>query len=70
VPQPSPLSLSFTHYLPCSRMGETALKIAIEYNNADVAAYLRSIGAPCCSGRVESCKADVAVYLRSIGAPE
>jgi hypothetical protein len=51
-------------------MGETALKIAIEYNNADVAAYLRSIGAPCCSGRVESCKADVAVYLRSIGAPE
>ncbi len=31
--------------LPCSG-GETALKWAIELNNADAVAYLRSIGAP------------------------
>jgi hypothetical protein len=36
---------SFTHYLPCSD-GETALQAAIDFNKADVAAYLRSIGAP------------------------
>jgi hypothetical protein len=45
VLQPSPLSPSFTHYLPCSD-GETALKFAIDNNKADVIAYLRSIGAP------------------------
>jgi ankyrin repeat protein len=45
VLQPSPLSPSFTHYLPCS-FGYTALKLAIHNNNDDVAAYLRSIGAP------------------------
>jgi hypothetical protein len=45
VLQPSPLSPSFTHYLPCS-FGITALKYAINFNKADVAAYLRSIGAP------------------------
>jgi hypothetical protein len=45
VLQPSPLSPSFTHYLPCS-WGNTALKYAIDFNKADVAAYLRSIGAP------------------------
>ena len=43
--QPSPLSPSFTHYLPCS-YGNTALKYAINGNEADVIAYLRSIGAP------------------------
>ena len=45
VLQPSPLSPSFTHYLPCS-IGSTALKYAITFNKADVIAYLRSIGAP------------------------
>jgi len=45
VLQPSPLSPSFTKYLPCSG-GNTALKLAIKYNKADVAAYLRIIGAP------------------------
>jgi hypothetical protein len=45
VLQPSPLSPSFTHYLPCS-WGHTALKYAIMGNKADVIAYLRSIGAP------------------------
>ena len=35
----------FTHYLPCS-YGNTALKWAIDQNQADVIAYLRSIGAP------------------------
>jgi hypothetical protein len=48
VLQPSPLSPSFTHYLPCSD-GNTALKWAIDSQNsnkADVIAYLRSIGAP------------------------
>jgi hypothetical protein len=44
-PTPPPLSPSFTHYLPCSD-GETALKYAIDFDNADVAAYLHSIGAP------------------------
>ena len=43
--QPSPLSPSFTHYLPCSG-GDTALKCAIDWSKADVATYLRSIGAP------------------------
>jgi hypothetical protein len=43
--QPSTLSPSFTHYLPCSK-DKTALKLAIECNEADVVAYLRSIGAP------------------------
>ncbi len=45
--QPSPLSPSFTHYLPCSD-GDTALSALewLTYNDtADVAAYLRSIGA-------------------------
>ena len=45
VLQPSPLSPSFTHYLPCS-FGNTALRVAIDFNNDDVIAYLRSIGAP------------------------
>jgi hypothetical protein len=45
VLQPSPLSPFFTHYLPCS-CGHTALKYAIDSDKADVAAYLRSIGAP------------------------
>jgi ankyrin repeat protein len=45
VLQPSPLSPSFTHYLPSSN-GNTALKFAIDNNKAEVAAYLRSIGAP------------------------
>jgi hypothetical protein len=45
VLQPSPLSPSFTHYLPCSD-GWTALKLAIGFKKADVIAYLRSIGAP------------------------
>ncbi len=47
--QPSPLSPSFTHYLPCSR-GYNALTLAkicgITFklkNNADVVAYLRNI---------------------------
>ncbi len=56
--QPSPLSPSFTHYLPCSR-GRTALKYAIDKNEADVAAYLDNKKAD-----------DVIAYLRSIGAPE
>ena len=38
-------SQSSTHSLPC-RDGTTALKCAIRNNKADVAAYLRSIGAP------------------------
>ncbi len=54
--------LSLTYYLPCSA-SRTALKLAIEFDEADVAAYLRSIGAP-------YNKADVAAYLRSIGAPK
>jgi hypothetical protein len=45
VLQPSPLSPSFTHYLPCS-LGYIALKYAIDSFKADVVAYLRSIGAP------------------------
>jgi hypothetical protein len=45
VPQPLARSQSSTHSLPCSD-GKTALKYAIDYNKADVAAYLRSIGAP------------------------
>jgi hypothetical protein len=45
VLQPSPLSPSFTHYLPCSG-GETALKDAIDLNQADVAAYLRNCTRP------------------------
>jgi hypothetical protein len=45
VPQPLARSQSSTHSLPCSD-GETALKNAIDQNKADVAAYLRSIGAP------------------------
>jgi hypothetical protein len=45
VLQPSLLSLSFTHYLPCS-YGDTALKFAIVGKKDDVVAYLRSIGAP------------------------
>jgi hypothetical protein len=45
VLQPSPLSPSFTHYLPCS-YGNTALNYAIRLNQADIIAYLRSIGAP------------------------
>jgi len=45
VLQPSPLSPSFTHYLPCSN-GWTALTWAIHYKKADVIAYLRSISAP------------------------
>ena len=44
---PLPLSPSFTQYLPCSD-GETALKCAIYRNEADVIAYLRSIGVPEC----------------------
>ena len=43
--QPSPLSPSFTHYLPCSD-GNTALNEAIDWDKADVVEYLRSIGAP------------------------
>ena len=52
--QPSPLSPSFTHYLPCS-WGGTALKEALllhrHIGEADemkekVIAYLLSIGAP------------------------
>ena len=42
---PPPLSPSFTLYLPCS-FGDTPLILAIGYNRLDVAAYLRSIGAP------------------------
>jgi hypothetical protein len=45
VLQPSALSPFFAHYLPCSN-DHTALKLAIDGNKADVAAYLRSIGAP------------------------
>ncbi len=45
VLQPSPLSPSFTHYLPCST-GNTALKCAMEQDKADVIAYLLSIEAP------------------------
>jgi hypothetical protein len=45
VPQPLARSQSSTHSLRCSS-GKTALKYAIELNKADVAAYLRSIGAP------------------------
>jgi hypothetical protein len=37
--------LQFTHDLPC-RIGKTALKYAIVFNKADLAAYLRSIGGP------------------------
>jgi hypothetical protein len=45
VPQPLARSQSSTHSLRCSE-GKTALKLAIEENEADAAAYLRSIGAP------------------------
>jgi hypothetical protein len=45
VPQPLARSQSSTHSLRCSA-GKTALKCAIDYNKADAAAYLRSIGAP------------------------
>jgi hypothetical protein len=45
VPQPLARSQSSTHSLRCSD-GKTALKNAIDENKADVAAYLRSIGAP------------------------
>jgi hypothetical protein len=45
VPQPLARSQSSTHSLPCSG-GKTALKCAIDQNEADAVAYLRSIGAP------------------------
>jgi hypothetical protein len=45
VPQPLARSQSSTHSLRCSD-GKTALKLAIQQNKADAAAYLRSIGAP------------------------
>jgi hypothetical protein len=45
VPQPLARSQSSTHSLRCSD-GNTALKYAIMFNNADAAAYLRSICAP------------------------
>jgi hypothetical protein len=45
VPQPLARSQSSTHSLRC-RFGNTALKCAIRENKADIAAYLRSIGAP------------------------
>jgi hypothetical protein len=45
VLQPSPLSPSFTHYLPCSIVHKTALGYAIMGGQAAVVAYLRSIGA-------------------------
>jgi hypothetical protein len=45
VLQPFSLSPSFTFYLSCS-WGKSALKYAIDGNKAEVAAYLRSIGAP------------------------
>jgi hypothetical protein len=45
VPQPLARSQSSTHSLRCSN-GNAALKYAIHCNKADVAAYLRSIGAP------------------------
>jgi hypothetical protein len=45
VPQPLARSQSSTHSLLCSN-GYTALSIAIKFNMADAAAYLRSIGAP------------------------
>jgi hypothetical protein len=45
VPQPLARSQSSTHSLRCST-GYTALNWAIVNNKADVAAYLRSIGAP------------------------
>jgi hypothetical protein len=45
VPQPLARSQSSTHSLRCSN-GWTALKYAIDFMQADVAAYLRSIGAP------------------------
>ncbi len=62
--QPSPLSPSFTHYLPCS-FGKTALKLAIDSSNDDSADveefWVRFLLAR---------QADVAEYLRNIGAPE
>jgi hypothetical protein len=42
---PGPPLTIFSHYLPCS-LGKTALELAIVNNKTDVAAYLRSIGAP------------------------
>jgi hypothetical protein len=45
VPQPLARSQSSTHSLRCS-YGYTALGYAIQFNKADAAAYLRSIGAP------------------------
>ncbi len=44
VPQPLARSQSSPHSLRCS--DGTPLQNAIKYNKADVAAYLRSIGAP------------------------
>jgi hypothetical protein len=61
VLQPSPLSPSFTYYLPCSD-GKTALKHVIDsINKADVPEYMRESRAR---------KVDIAAYLRNIGAPE
>jgi hypothetical protein len=45
VPQPLARSQSSAHSLRCSE-GWTALELAIQLNNANAAAYLRSIGAP------------------------
>ena len=45
VPQPLARSQYSTHSLRCSQ-GTSALKYAIDWKRADVAAYLRSIGAP------------------------
>ena len=47
--QPSPLSPSFTHFLPCSGdspNGITALKLNMSNWNWPVVEYLRSVGAP------------------------
>jgi hypothetical protein len=46
VPQPLARSQSSAHSLRCSDGRNTALKYAILNNRVDVAAYLRSIGAP------------------------
>jgi ankyrin repeat protein len=45
VLQPSPSHHFSFHYLPCSD-GKTALALAMQEGKADVAEYLRSIGAP------------------------
>jgi hypothetical protein len=55
VLQPSPLSPSFTHYLPCSR-GNTALQVAVDYNKHNVAEYLRKL--------LKDNNRDVAEFLR------